>query len=148
MLLLSFCVMSDFMCVDCSTPGLPVLHYLLEFTQTHIHWVCDAIQPSILCRPLLLPPSTFPASGSFQMSQLFTSGGQNIGVSASISVLPVNTQDWSPLGWTGWISLKFKKTIKSLLQHHSSKASILRCSAFFIVQLTFIHDYWKSHSFD
>ena len=99
----------------------------------------ESVMPSnhlILCRPLLLPPSTFPASGSFQMSQLFTSGGQNIGVSASISVLPINTQDWSPLGWTGWMSLKFKKTLKSLLQHHSSKASILRRSAFFIVQLS------------
>ena len=62
---------------------------------------------------------SFPASGSFPMSQFFASSGQNIGVSASTSVLPVNTQDWSPLGWTGWISL----------QPHSSKASILRRSA-------------------
>ena len=54
-------------------------------------------------------PQSFPASGSFQMSQLFTSGGQNIGVSASTSVLPVKTQDWSPLGWTGWISLQSKR---------------------------------------
>ena len=53
-------------------------------------------------------PQSFPASGSFQMSQLFTSGGQSIGVSASVSVLPMNTQDWSPLGWTGWISLQSK----------------------------------------
>ena len=53
-------------------------------------------------------PQSFPASGSFQMSQLFASGGQSTGVSASTSVLPVNTQDWSPLGWTGWISLQFK----------------------------------------
>ena len=86
--------------MDCSTPGLPVHHELLEFTQTHVRWVSDAIQPS---HPLSSPspPSfnLFPASGSFQMSQLFTSGGQSIGVSASASVLPVNTQDWSPLGW-------------------------------------------------
>ena len=53
-------------------------------------------------------PQSFPASGSFQMSQLFASGGQNIGVSASTSVLPMNTQNWSPLGWTGWISLQSK----------------------------------------
>ena len=53
-------------------------------------------------------PQSFPASGSFQMSQLFASGGQSIGVSASTSVLPMNTQDWSPLGWTGWISLQSK----------------------------------------
>ena len=70
----------------------------------------ESVMPSnhfILCRPVLLPPS-FPASGSFQMSQLFASGSHSIGVSASASVLPMNTQDWSPLGWTGWISLLFK----------------------------------------
>ena len=76
-----------------------------------------------------------PASESFPMSQFFTSGGQSIGVSASISFLPMNTQDWSPLGWTGWISLQ-SKGLSSLLQHNSSKASILWCSAFFIVQLS------------
>jgi len=78
---------------------------------------------------------SFPESGSFQMSQFFASGGQSIGVSASASVLPMNIQDWFPLEWTGWISLE-SKGLKSLLQHHSSKASILRCSAFFIVQLS------------
>ena len=62
----------------------------------------------ILCCPLLLPPSIFPASGSFPMSQFFPSGGQSIGASASASVLPMNSQDWSPLGWTGWISLQPK----------------------------------------
>ena len=62
----------------------------------------------ILCHPLLLLPPIFPTSGSFPMSQLFTSGGQSTGVSASTSDLPVNTQDWSPLGWTGWISLQSK----------------------------------------
>ena len=62
----------------------------------------------ILCRPLLLPPSIFSGSGSFQMSQLFASGGQSTGVSASASVLPVNIQHWFPLGWTGWISLQSK----------------------------------------
>ena len=81
-------------------------------------------------------PQSFPASGSFRMSQLFASGGQSVGVSASTSVLPMNTQDWSPLGWTGWISLQSKE---SLVQHHSSKPSILRHSAFFIVQL--LHPY-------
>ena len=72
------------------------------------------------------------------MSQLFTSGGQSIGVSASALVLPMNIQDRFPLGWTGWISLQ-SKGLSSLLQHHSSKASILHCSAFFIVQL--LHPY-------
>jgi len=73
-----------------------------------------------------------PASESFQMSQFFASVGQSIGVSASTSVIPMNIQDWFPLGWTHWISLQFK----SLLQHHSSKASILRHSTFFMVQLS------------
>ena len=62
----------------------------------------------ILCRPLLLLPTIFPSIRVFKVSQLFTSGGQSIGVSASTSVLPKNTQDWSPLGWTGWISLQSK----------------------------------------
>ena len=69
------------------------------------------------------------------MSQLFAWGGQSIGVSALASILPKNTQDWSPLEWTGWISLQ-SKGLKSLLQHHSSKASILQCSPFFTVQLS------------
>ena len=79
--------------MDCSAPGLPVHHQLPEFTQTHVHWVGDAIQPS---HPLLSPsPPTqsFPASGSFLVSQFFASGSHSIGVSASASVLPMNIQD-------------------------------------------------------
>ena len=94
-----------FRTMDCTMQGFPVLQNLLEFAQlTPI----ESVMPSnylILCHPLLLLPSSFPASGYFQMSQLFASGGQSIGVSASISVLPMNTQDWFPLGWTGWTSL-------------------------------------------
>ena len=74
----------------------------------------ESVMPSnhlILCRPLSCPQS-FPASGSFQMSQLFASGGQSIGISASTSVLPMNTQDWSPLRWTGWISLQSKRILR------------------------------------
>ena len=80
---------------------------------------------------------SFPASGSFPVSlfQFFASDGQSIGVSASASVLPMNSQDWFHLGLTGWISLQSKGP-SSLLQHYSSKASILWCSAFFIVQLS------------
>ena len=79
-------------------------------------------------------PQTFPASGSFQMSQVFASGGQSIGVSASTSVLPMNTQDWSPLGWTDWISLQ-SKGLSRVFSNHNSKASVRLHSAFFIVQL-------------
>ena len=119
--------------MDCSMPGFPVLHQLPELAQTHVHRVSDAIQRS---HPLLSPsPPTFnPASGSFQKSQFFASGGQSIGVSASASGLPTNIQDLFPLGWTGWISLQSKGL--SSLRHSSSKASVLRLSAFFIVQLS------------
>ena len=84
---------------------------------------------------------SFPESGFFQMSQLFSSGGQSIGVSASASVFPVNTQDWFPLGLISfrmdWLDLlAVQGTLNSLLQYHSSKASILWCSAFFLVQLS------------
>ena len=96
-------------------------------------WCYPTISSSVV--PFSSCPQSFPASGSFQMSQLFTSGGQNTGVSGSTSVLPMNTQDCSPLGWTSWICLQ-SKGLKSLLQHHSSKASILQCSAFFIIQLS------------
>ena len=92
--------------MNCSTPGLPVHHHLLEFTQTHIHRVSDAIQPS---HPLSSPSP--PAPNPSQHQGLFqwvnsSWGGQSIGVSALASVLPVNTQGWSPLERTGWISLQ------------------------------------------
>ena len=96
-----------------STPGLRVQHKLLEFTQTHAHRVGDAIQPS---HPLSSPsPPALNLSQHqclFPTSQLFTWGGQSTGVSASESVLPVNTQDLSPLGWTGWISLQSTRLSK------------------------------------
>ena len=92
-----------------STPGLPVYHQLPEFTQTHAHRVSDTIQPSHpLSSPFSSCPQSLPASGSFPMNQLFAWGGQNIRVSASASVPPTHSQDWSPLGWTGWISLLSK----------------------------------------
>ena len=93
--------------MNCSTPGLPAHHQLPEFTQTHVHRVDDAIQPF---HPVILfsCPQSLPASGSFPMSQIFTWGGQSIGVLASASLLPINIQDWSPLEWTGWISLQSK----------------------------------------
>ena len=94
-----------------------------------------SVMPSnrlILCHPLLLP-SVFPSIRAFPVSQFFTSGGQNIG--ASVLVLPMNIQDWS-LGLTGLISLQSKGTLKSLLQHHGSKVSIVWGSAFLVVQLS------------
>ena len=95
--------------MNCSMPGLPVHHKLPEFTQTNVYRVGDR-HPAISSSVILFSscPQSLPASGSFSMSQLFAWGGQSTGVSASASVLPMNTQDWSPLGWTGWISLQSK----------------------------------------
>ena len=88
--------------MECSTPGFPVHNQLPELAQTHVYQVSDAIQPF---HPLSSPSpaafKSFPASGSFPMSQFFESGGQNIGASASASVLPMNIQDWFPLGLIG-----------------------------------------------
>ena len=121
--------------MNCSTPGLPVHQQLPDFTQTHVHRISDAMQPS---HPLSSPsPAPNPAQhqGLFQWVNSSHEVAKVL-VSASASVLPMKTQDWSPLGWTGWISLQFKRRFKSLLQHHSSKASILWPSAFFTVQLS------------
>ena len=101
-------------------------------------WRHPIISSSVI--PFSFHLQSFPASGSFPMSQFFTSGGQSIRVLASTSVLPMNIQVWFPLGWTDWISLQSKGLSNcGLLQHHSLKASILWCSAFFIVQL--LHPY-------
>ena len=100
-------------------------------------WCHPTISSSVI--PFSSHLQSFPASGSFPMSQFFASGGRSIGVSASASGLPTNIQDWSPLGWTGWISLQSKGFSRVFSNHswnHSSKASILQCSAFFIMQLS------------
>ena len=93
-------------------------------------WCHPAISSSVI--PFSSHLQSFPASGSFQMTQFFTSGGQSIRGSASASVFPMNTQDWFSFGLIGWISLQSKR-LSSLLQHPSLKASILWCLAFFIV---------------
>ena len=109
-------------------------------------WCHPTISSSIV--PFSSCPQSFTASGSFQMSQLFTSGGQSTGVSASTSVLPMNTQDWSPLGWTGWISLQSKGLSResSTPQFKSINSSALRF--LYSPTLTSIHDHWKNHSLD
>ena len=91
--------------MDCIMPGFPVFHYLLEFIQSHVYWIHDSIKPSSVTL-FLSRPQSFPASGSFQMSRLFESGGQSIGAPASI--IPVNIQSWFPLGLTALISLQSK----------------------------------------
>ena len=97
-------------------------------------WCYPAISSSVV--PLSSCPQSLPASGSFPMSQLFVWGGQSTGVSALASVLPMNTQDWSPLEWDWLDLLAVQGTLKSLLQHYSSKALVLWHSAFFMVQLS------------
>ena len=123
--------------MDCSTPGLPIHHQLPEFTQTHVHWVGDAIQPSHLLSSLSPLPSIFP-----RLNQVFSnetvllirwpknwSFSFSISPSSEYSELISFRMDWLDL-------LAVQGTHKSLLQHHSSKASILWCSAFFIIQLS------------
>ena len=125
--------------MDCSTPGFPVHHQLPELAQTHVHQLGMPSNHLIICCPLLLLPSIFPYIRVFSNESVLCTGGQSIRVSASTSVLLMYTQDGSPLGWTGSISLQSKdswETLKSLLQHHRLKVSILRWSTFFIVQLS------------
>ena len=107
--------------MDCSTPGFPVLHYLLKFAQTHVHWLSDAIQPSHLLSPPSPPALNLSQRWVFPTSRLFASGGHSIGASAS--VLPMNIQGWFPLWLTGLIPF-LSKGVSRVFQHHSSKVSI------------------------
>ena len=134
--------------VDCTEPPYPSPTPEVYPNSRPLSWWCHPpISSSVVPFSSLL--QFFPASGSFPMSQLFISGGQSFGVSALASVLPIEhpglisfRMDWLDL-------LVVLETLKSLLQHHSSKASIFRCSAFFTVQLSHpIHDHWKNHSLD
>ena len=109
-------------------------------------WYHPTISPSVV--PFSSHLRSFPASRSFPMSQFFSSGGQSIGVSASASVLPMNIQDWFPLGRTGWISLLSKglSRVFSDITFQSKNSSAL--SFLYSPRLTFIHDCWQNQSFD
>src|SRR5574337_2947 len=129
-----------------SMPGLPVHHQLPEFTQTHVHRVSDAIQPS---HPLSSPSSPAPIPPSIRVfsnkSTLCMRWPKYW--SFSFSIIPSKEHPGLISFRMDWLDLlAVQGTLKSLLQHHSSKASILQCSAFFTVQLTSIHDHWKNHS--
>ena len=122
--------------MDCSTPGLPVHHQLqsliklmsIELVMPFNH--LSPVSPFSSCL------QSFPASRSFPMTQLFASGGQRIGVSASASVFPMNIQDLFPFGWTGLISLPSKGLSRVFSNNHTSKASSFQHSAFFMVRLS------------
>ena len=125
--------------MDCSTPGFPVHHHLPELTQTHVHHVSDAIQPSHPSHPLLLLPSTFPSNRVFSNELVlcirwpkYWSFSFSISSSNEHSGLISFRIDWLDL-------LAIQGTLKSLLYHHSSKTSILWCSAFFVVQLSHLY---------
>ena len=109
-------------------------------------WCHSIISSSIV--PFSFCPQPLPPSGSFPTSQLFAWGGQSIGVLASASVLPMNTQDWSPLGWTGWISLQSKDSQESSPTPQLKSTRSLALSFLHSPTLTSIHDHWKNHSLD
>ena len=123
--------------MDCSTPGFPVLNYLQEFAQTHLHWVSDAIQTS---HPVTsFCPQCFPESGPFSMSWLFTSASQSFG-SFSFSISPSNEYSGFISFRIDWFDLPVVQgTLSSLLQHHNSKASVLQHSAFFMIQISHLY---------
>ena len=125
--------------MDCSVPGFPFHHQFPELTQTHVYQSCHpTISSSVV--PFSSCLQSFPASGSFQMSQFFASGGQSIGASASAPVLPMNIQGWFPLGLTGWISLQSKGHLRVF------SSTTVRRHQFFGTQpsdtLTSVYDYW------
>ena len=135
--------------MDCSMPDFPVHHQLPELAQPHVHRISDTIQPS---HPLLSP--SHPAFNPSQYQGLFKwiSSSHQVAKdwSFSFSTNPFNEYSGLISFRIDWLDLLVVQgTLKSLLQHHSSKASFVQCSAFFYgPTLTFLHDYWKNHSFD
>ena len=122
--------------MDCRTPGFPVHHQLPEFTQTHAHQIVNATQTSHPLSSLLLPPSVFPSIRIFSSESVFHIRWTKYW-SFSFSISPSNKYSGMisfRMDWLGLVAVQ--GTLKSLLQHHSSKASILQCSAFLIVQLS------------
>ena len=132
----------------CSKPDFPVLHYLTEHAQAHVHWVTDAIQPSCPCCSLLLLLQSFLATGSFLMNLPFASAGHSIGASTSAWVLPTNIQVWVPLGFIGLISSQSKGLSRISSNMSAQKYQFSPFSLLYSPSLTCTHNYWKSHSFD
>ena len=110
-------------------------------------WWCHPTISSLVI-PFFSCFQSFPASGSFPVSQFFASGGQSIGVSTSTSVLPLNIQDLSPLGWTGWIPCSPRDSQESSPTPQFKSINSLAFSFLYSPTLTSIYDYWKNHGFD
>ena len=131
--------------MDCSTPGLPVYYQPPEFTQTHVHKVTDAIQPSYPCHPLLFLPSIFSSIRIFSTESVLRIRWPRYW-SFRFSISPFNQYSGLISFRIDWLDLlAVQGTLKSLFQHHSLKALILQCSAFFTVQLS--HPYgWEKQT--
>ena len=128
-------------------PTCPLSTSTVYSNSTPLRWWCHpTISSFVVLFSFCL--QSFPALGSFQMSQFFASGGQSIEASASASVLPMNIQDWFPLGWTGWISLQSKWFSRVFFNTTIKSINYLVLSILFSPTLISIYDYWKNHSFD
>ena len=133
---------------QCSTPSFPLLHHLLELAQTHVHQVGDAIQTSHPLSSPFFQPSIFPSIRVFSSESVLRIRWPIIGTSASASVLPVNSQDWFRLGWTGWISLQSKGLQESSPTPQFKSINYSALSFLYSPTLTTIPDYWKNQSLD
>ena len=134
--------------MDGSTSGFPVHHQLPEFTQTNVHWVGDAIQPSHPLSSHSPLPSIFPSIRVFFKESILASGGQSIGGSASASVLSMNIKDWFPLGLMVGSPCSPRASQESSPTPQLKSTNSLALSFLYSPTLTSIHDYWKNHSFD
>ena len=134
--------------MDCSTSGFPVHHQLLELLKL---MSIKSVMPSnhlILCQPLLLLTSIFPSIRGFPNESVLHTRWPKYWSFRFTSVLPMNIQDWFPLGWTGWISLQPKELSQSSPTPQFKSISSLALSFLYNPTLTSINDYWKNHSFD
>ena len=131
--------------MDFSTPGFPVHHQLPELAQAHVHWVSDVSQPSHPLSSLSLPACSIRV---FSNESVLHISGRTIGVSAPASVFPMNIQYWFPLGLTGWCPCSQRDSQVSSPTPQFRSISSMTLSFVYGLTLTFIHDYWKNHSFD
>ena len=127
---------------SCPSPTLGVYSNSCPLSQWCHPIISSSVGPFASCL------QSFPATGSFLVSQLFASGGQSIGVSVLASVLPMNIQDWFPLGWTGWFPLQSKGLSRVSPKPLFKNIDSSELSFLYSPTLTSIHDYWKNHSFD